>query len=142
VAPPAQTDPEVSQTPADPSVPPVPPKADNTLYTGLIIDARGLNAQPAMLPKVYAHNGTILYGTGKIDKNYIVRYGLMGYQKEVQAAKDSQRTGNNPLVVKASEIKGSNRSDYVLTLADTLKVQQALQQHDFFNECRVVAVLN
>lgn len=128
----------------EPATVPVPPPLPATTeqYTGLVIDATGLGANPAMLPKIYSVDGTILYGTQKIDKEYIIRYGLMGYKSNIQDAKLTDRVGKHPLVVHASGIKGKNKTDFIISSLDEARIKQALEQIDFFNECRVIAVLN
>jgi len=120
------------------AAPPAPAKA----YTGLIVDAGGLGAVPAMLPKILAENGDVLYGTGEIDKNYILQFGLVGYQSSLSEAAKLDRVGANPLVVKAKTISGKNNADFVVTNKDAERIKTAVAGKDFLKECRVVAILN
>ena len=130
-----QEDQDISSAPAEPV------KMDG-LYTGLIIDATGIGANPAMLPKVLSGNGSVLYGTGKIDKDYIVRYGLMGYQKTVADAKNKDRVGDNPLIIQAIKVKGKNKTDFIVSEKDAQRIKIAAAKTNFLKECRVIAVLN
>lgn len=76
--------------------------------TGVIIDARGLNLQPAMDPAVFDTNLSQVYiGNWEIDPDYVINYGIIGYYSDLDEAKnDVARVGKNPIVIKASDIKG------------------------------------
>lgn len=111
-------------------------------YTGLIIDASGLGAAPAMLPRVLTEDGEVLYGGGEVDKSYVVRQGIMGYQRSLAKARGLERVGSNALVVRAKAVSGQNRCDLVVSRADALKIRAAAAGRNFLKECRVVAVVN
>lgn len=127
-----------------PAAPPVkvPPPAAGGAYTGLVIDARGLGASPAMLPKIVVENGEILYGMTEISREYILKYGLMGYQNDLAKAQKLDRVGASPLVVKAVKVSGKHNADYVVSLEDAARIKAASADKNFLKECRVVAVLN
>lgn len=111
-------------------------------FTGLIVDATGLGASPAMLPKIVSQDGNILYGTGEIMRDYVVQMGLMGYQNSVAKARGQDRVGANPLVVKAVAVSGKSKCDYVVNSGDAALIQAAASATSFLKECRVVAVLD
>ena len=110
-------------------------------YSGRIIDATGLDAAPAMLPKILSEDVGIIYGTGEIDKNYVLKMGIMGYQGDLAKAKKLERTGKNPLIIRARAVSGKNKCDFVVSRADAARIRDALKVKDFLKECRVVAVL-
>jgi len=121
----------------------VPSVADTgQVYTGLIIDAGGLGASPAMLPKVLSEGGEVIYGTRKIDKQYVLKLGLMGYQNNLAKARRLPRVGKNPLIVQAKRVSGKNKTDFVLSRMDTELIKMAVARKDFLNECRVVALID
>ena len=68
--------------------------------TGVIIDARGLKARPAMAPRILDQNGNAIYGPGKYSRKYAVENGVVGYSKTLEAAQKDQRVVGNPIVVK------------------------------------------
>ena len=68
--------------------------------TGVIIDARGLKARPAMAPRILDQNGNAVYGPGKYSRKYAVENGVVGYSKTLEAAQKDQRVVGNPIVVK------------------------------------------
>ncbi|MDP6205683.1 MAG: hypothetical protein QF457_07735, partial [SAR324 cluster bacterium] len=49
------------------------------VYTGLVIDARGSGAQPAMSPKIYDEEGNELYGSAYVDQEFVQKHGMAGY---------------------------------------------------------------
>ena len=74
--------------------------------TGIIIDARGLNARPAMAPRILDQNGNPIYGPGKYSRKYAVENGVVGYSKTIEAAQIDQRVMGNPIVVKGVAASG------------------------------------
>jgi hypothetical protein len=132
----------VAPTPASAPEPVAPAPANQPIYTGLIIDATGLDARPAMLPKIVSPGGQVIFGTGRIDRDYVIKHGLMGYQRSLENAKGLDRVGKNPLVVVPSSVSGGNRADFVVSQADADRIRAAAAQNNFLGQCRVVAVLN
>lgn len=119
-----------------------PPSAAQPPYTGLIIDAGGLGAGPAMLPKIISESGEILYGGADVSRDYVVKMGLIGYQDSSAKARRLKRVGKNPLVVRAKAVRGRYHADFVLSDADAAKVKAAVGTgHDFLRECRVAAII-
>ncbi len=47
-----------------------------TLYTGVVIDARGLGVMPSMSPKIYDNTGNEVYGTMTVDPDYVIEKGI------------------------------------------------------------------
>jgi hypothetical protein len=111
-------------------------------YTGLIIDAKGLGVMPAMAPKVVDESNKEVYGSAFVDREWAVRQGMVGYEKDLAAARANQRVTNNPLVVKALKASGANKSDVVISNADAQRLQQATQTQNFLDNCRVMFLLD
>ena len=76
------------------------------LYTGLIVDARGLGVRPAMAPKILNEDGKEIYGSAWISRDYAVREGMVGYLKDPAAAQANPRVTDKPLMVKAVKVSG------------------------------------
>lgn len=141
--------PEAPEPPSTDVTPPVVdkpvPPAETTpaeIYTGLIVDARGLSARPAMAPKILDENGMEVYGSAFVDREYAVQQGMSGYSKSVDAAKLNQRVTDNPLIVKGALTKGPGRSDIVIHNADAEKLRKASQHLSFLKKCRVMIVVD
>jgi len=118
------------------------PSESKEKYTGLIIDARGLNGKPAMLPKIIAENGQIVYGDAKVSPNYLREYGMAGYANSVSQAESQKRIGDNPLIIKAIKAVGSNKTDFVISDNDAARIMAADALGNFLKDCKVSIVLN
>ncbi len=134
----------LEKTPAAPVTPGVNPSAamGSSAYTGLIIDARGLGAKPALSPRILDENGNVVYGALNVSREYALQIGVVGYEKDVNRARQNERVANNPLIVKAVRVAGPNRTDVIIGNADAQRIRQLAQQLKFLEECRVMVVLD
>ena len=112
------------------------------VYSGLIIDARGTEVTPAMSPKVYDPEGREVYGSAYVSREFAVSQGMVGYVKELERARESDRVQGNPAVVKAVRAEGPNRADVVISQEDADAIRAAAQQQTFLREARVMIVLD
>jgi hypothetical protein len=118
------------------------PAVTGQLYTGLLIDARGLNVKPAMAPKVLNEDGKEVYGSAWINRDYAVREGMVGYMKDRDAAQSNPRVTDKPLMVKALKVSGDARVDTVISNADALMLQSASQNLSMLQKCRVIILVD
>ncbi|PIE78352.1 MAG: hypothetical protein CSA15_08265 [Candidatus Delongbacteria bacterium] len=117
------------------------PKSGNGIYTGLIIDCRGIDLRPALAPKIVDKAGNELYGTIKVSREFAVNQGMMGYLKTIDKAKENIRVGKNPLVIKAESSSGANKTDIVVDENTASQIRFAKDNFNFLRECRVIAVV-
>lgn len=117
------------------------PTGPQKVYSGLIIDAIGLGAVPAMSPKIIDPDGNEVYGSAYITRDYAVEQGVVGYAKNVEQAKGNDRVGASPLVIKGIKVSGSKGADIVISKEDALKLQDPNIDFGFLKECRVIIVL-
>lgn len=112
-------------------------------YTGVIIDAKGLKAEPAMGPSLFDESGTELYlATIPADPDEVVERGIASYAKSVDEAKTlTSRVGKKPLVIKAKAVRGPLRADLVLDRNAAGLLLGADQRKAFLNSFSVVIVL-
>ncbi len=80
--------------------------SEKSVYTGLVVDTRGLGIRPAMAPKILDENGQEVYGTSLVSREYAVKQGMAGYAKSVQDAVISQRVTDKPLTVRGLKAEG------------------------------------
>jgi hypothetical protein len=113
-----------------------------SVFTGLIIDARGANLRPAMAPKILDEQGNEVYGTGYVDREYAVQIGVVGYEKDLNRAKSNERVTNNPLVVKALKSGGATNCDVIISNRDAQTVLNAAQNMNFMEKCKVMIILD
>ncbi len=110
--------------------------------SGLIIDARGLNARPAMAPRILDQNGNAVYGPGAYDRKYAVTNGVAGYSKTLEAAQKDPRVAGNPLVIKGVATSGTNRTDITVSNADVSRIDVANRNGNVLKDCRVLILID
>ena len=110
--------------------------------TGIIIDARGLKARPAMAPRILDQNGNAVYGPGTYSREYAVTNGVAGYSKSLEAAQKDARVMGNPLIIKGVATAGSNRTDITVGNADVSKIDSANRSYSVLKDCRVLILLD
>lgn len=130
-------------TPAPPEKPkPAAAPPSGPAYTGLVIDARGIQTRPAMAPKILDENGQEVYGSAMVDREFAVQQGMSGYARDLTAAQNNGRVTNNPLTVKGIRTQGAGRSDIVISNSDAAAIRAASDNLSFMKKCRVMVVLD
>lgn len=112
------------------------------VFTGMVVDARGLQAGPAMAPKIIDENGKEVYGSMNVDKEFAVQQGMSGYARDLTAAQSNPRVTKNPVSVKGIKTEGPGKSDIVIRNADADKIRGAADNMTFLKKCRVMIVLD
>ena len=112
------------------------------VFTGLIIDCRGLHVKPALAPKIVDETGKEVYGSAYVSREWAIKYGIAGYAKEVKAAAKLDRVGKTPGQIKALKAQGDNATDVVISDTDAADVRSAAQNLKFLSECRVILVVD
>ncbi|HUV49579.1 MAG TPA: hypothetical protein VMW78_00950 [Anaerolineae bacterium] len=124
----------------EPSAPEL--KSVSEVFTGMVIDARGINARPAMAPKILNENGEEVYGSAYVSREFAVQQGMSGYAKDLTAAQSNPRVTNSPLTVKGLRTEGQGRSDIVVSNADASRLRSASEHLSFLKKCRVMIVVD
>jgi hypothetical protein len=112
------------------------------VFTGLIVDCRGLSIKPALSPKVIDESGREVYGSAYVTKEWAVKYGVVGYSKDVAEAAKLERVGATPGQIKALKAEGQNSTDIVIADKDAADVRSAAKNLKFLSECRVIFVVD
>jgi hypothetical protein len=112
------------------------------VYTGIVIDARGIQARPAMSPRIFDEDGKEVYSSTYVDLEYAVKLGMSGYTHDLTAAQSNQRVGTNPITVKAVKTSGPGKSDIIISNADAQKVRSSTKSASFLKQCKIIIVLN
>jgi hypothetical protein len=130
--------------PAPPTAMPEPttPAVAPAVYTGLVVDARGLGARPAMSPKILDERGQEVYGSAYVSREYAVQQGMAGYAKDMTASQTNPRVTDQPLTVKGLKTEGAGQSDLVISNADADTIRGASENLSFLKKCRVMIVLD
>jgi hypothetical protein len=111
-------------------------------YTGMVIDARGIQARPAMSPRIFDEDGKEVYGLANVDREYAEKQGISGYTRNLTAAQSNQRVTANPITVKAVRTSGPGKSDIIISNADAQQVRASAESATFLKQCKVVIVLD
>ena len=101
----------------------------------------GLGAVPAMSPKILDPDGNEVYGGSFVSRDYAVNQGVVGYAKTVDQAKQNDRIGASPLIIKGLKVSGSKGADIVISHEDAAKLRDTTKDLYFLKECRVIIVL-
>ena len=145
VPPAAPAAPAAGSGPATPAAPgsaiaPVAPASP--MLTGLVVDSRGLNVRPAMVPRILNEEGREVYGSAFVKRDYAIQQGMAGYSKELAAAQANPRVTNNPLTVKGVRTSGTSKTDVVISNADAVTIHSAGANLSFLEKCRVMIVVD
>ncbi len=131
----------VAEKPSITTLPPV--KAPKTVFTGLIVDCKGLGVTPAIAPRLLDEADKEVYGTAYVSREWAAKYGLAGYAKTMEeAARLADRIGENPGVIKAIRVTGANKTDAVVSKRDADSIRSAAENLKFLSECKVVFVVD
>lgn len=114
----------------------------STGFTGLVVDARGLNAKPVMSPKIFDENDQEVYGPTFVSREYAVQQGVVEYTGDIAEARKHKRVAGNPLTVKGLRTAGKGQSDIVISNLDASKLISASENIRFMKQCRVVIVVD
>lgn len=113
-------------------------------YTGVVVDASGLGLMPTFSPVIYDTNGRIIYGIKNLNKDDAISKGVVSYAKELDAATHGNRAGDNPLVVKAVDVRGGansvNKVNVVVSVEDADRILIANESTQMLEGSAVVFV--
>jgi hypothetical protein len=147
-------EPRRSPTPTPSSAPPdpapqatvtpaaAPPPAPSLIYSGLVVDARGLGVRPAMSPRLVSEAGQEIYGSAVVDRAFAIQQGMAGYSKDLGAAQANERVASRPLTIKGLKADGPNRTDIVISNADAQLLLGAAQHLSFLEKAHVMIVVD
>jgi hypothetical protein len=114
----------------------------NSIYTGLIIDCRGVEVRPALAPRVLSESGEEIYGNSWVDRDWALANGIAGYVRSIEQARNEvDRIGNNPLIVKAVASKGLQLADVIIPDRSGKILHSLADNLSFLSECRVIMII-
>lgn len=132
------------EAPSADFVPPAEVEAQAATYTGVVIDAAGMGLEGTFSPVIYDTNGRAVYGMRNIDYNLAISQGMVEYASDLQVASAHSRASANPLVVKATAVRGGDNSvnpvNVVVSVEDADKILYANEKSGMLNNRAVVFV--
>lgn len=118
------------------------PVTVNENYSSVIIDCKGLGIQPAMSPAIFdSDNGEIYFGDLPMDADFVINEGIVSYTTSIVEAKKNERSGSNPLVIKAKKVHGNFKADVIISNDDAKKLIGANEKSKFLNDAKVIFLI-
>lgn len=115
---------------------------DYSAYSGIVIDARGVEVNPVLLPTVYDGRGVGVYGAFAVSRANALGKGLAGYYAEPQSKEYFNRVGSNPLWVSLVNTHGRSRSDLVVSIEDGARIKAVLKNDLVESNCAVAVIIS
>jgi len=112
-------------------------------YTALIVDTRGLGVERCMSPKIRRPDGSEVWGTVRINLDWLIEHGIVVYGRTMAEARRHPRCGENPLVVRAvGRAGGRFNSDAVVSDEDAERILAANERDGFLDKYQVIFVVD
>ena len=111
----------------------------NEKYTGLIIDARGLNFTPNLLPQIFKSKNDVIYEIQNVAADQFVENGLVKYSNDIESAKIDPRIGSNPLIISDS-LKSVKNFGIMVSAKDADRILLANKSGEFLENGAVIIV--
>lgn len=133
--------PVAANTPAMAPAPAAKPAAPAEEHDGLIIDARELGFQPALINRIFSSKGEALYDPSKVSQKILVEQGAGEYTNTIEKARAAleARGAKAPMVVKATGLK--TMADLNVSDEDVMRIFVADQKSNFLASAKVAFVL-
>jgi len=125
-------------------------------YTGIVIYAKGVlpvrgeslegKAAPCLFPRVYDEGMSLLLDRSVVLPEVLAgeaggEGGVLGYADSI-GLEAGARVGSDPMRVMAKELFGDDRTDYVISREDALRILSSPGNRDLLRRGRVVVVLD
>jgi hypothetical protein len=110
-------------------------------FDGLIIDARELGFQPALINRIFSSKGEAIYDPSKVSQKILVEQGAGEYTNTIEKARAAleARGAKVPMVVKAIGLK--TMADLNVSDEDVMQIFIADQKSNFLASAKVAFVL-
>jgi hypothetical protein len=132
--------PEIPEEPAPP--PEVLPRPRQGLFTGLIIDARGLRVKGALSPKILRPDGRAVWDPLQMNRFLPREQGFVLYRSSLKEAMRREiRAGENPLVLRAIGCQGWLRANVVVSDEDADLILRENAKARFLERSAVIFVI-
>ena len=117
-------------------------QSNEELFTGLIIDAKGLGVEPVLNPVIVSEQGHEVYSSAFISREFAVQNGVCKYVCSKGNAYQEKRMGDRPLVFKGLRKEGKLNAAIVISMADYQRLEKITERHSFLAECRVTIIID
>jgi hypothetical protein len=111
-------------------------------YTGLVVDARGIGASPALAPRILNEQGEEAYSVAYVAERNVADQGIAVYVPDPPSAESHPRVTNTPLVIKALRSEGKQHTDLVIKDADAQTIHGVPEHFKFLKNAKVLIILD
>lgn len=117
------------------------PQAQASNFSGVVVDARGLDAEGALVPRLLSPDGAELFGAGMVAEKVARTLTPVQYVSDPADPRAWQRAGDAPLLLRAASVRDG--VDLLLTAQDAVTLQTvASRDTALLARARVVLVLD
>jgi hypothetical protein len=113
---------------------------EEEIYTGIVVDARGIQFSPAMAPVIVDEKTREVYGSAFVSREFAVQQGMAGYSRDMQTAGQDPRVSGKPLMIKGLGTVSNRPSTIIISNADASKIKSASEHISFLKRCRVMII--
>lgn len=111
----------------------------STIYTSLIVDVRGLEIKPMLLPSIINENGLEVYNKNFINPSDAVKYNPVSYVYSEKEAMKHKKAGKHPFFCAA--LKNLNGNP-VVSDNDLKKIFSNKKNIEYLSKCRVIFIID
>jgi hypothetical protein len=111
-------------------------------FTGMLIDAKGLKIRPVLAPTIYNESGQEIYGATFASREFAVQRGMVIYLQRVESEFLRRRIKGNPIRIKALRTKSSANCNLIVSDVDASIILDSSEHLAFLKQCRVVVLLD
>lgn len=119
------------------------------VHTGLVVDARGMNVERGMSPRIYSESGQLIYAGDTASMDFIQRRGIVSYGSELDAnlytriQADPSYPYALPLTVHIVDVaEGPLRTSVIISDQDAEAILDAIEAYDFLARFAVVFLID
>ncbi|MCE5324281.1 hypothetical protein LLG46_13340 [bacterium] len=117
------------------------PSVDGEPYTCVIFNTVGYKLDRCMSPKIRRIDGSEVWGTIRVDQNFVLEHGIASYVTSMAEALKNSRCGANPLIIRAiGKAGGRFNSDLVISDADAQALLAENAKCGFLDKLNVIIV--
>jgi hypothetical protein len=114
----------------------------SALFTGLVVDARGLGRVPAIAPRILDEDHRVIFSKDLVDPASFARDGVVQYTSDPYYRGLDERVGNNPLKVVALADNKAVETDITISNAEAKTLLQNLFSRESLTRGRVIIVID
>lgn len=111
------------------------------IYTGVVIDARGLDLRPALFPRLVDEQGRVLYAPEEVDPEAARQHGYVIYARVYDQGPGQTRVGERPLVLRAQRVASATRVDLVLARSEAAQIADYPTMQRLLQRCQVLIIM-